>query len=806
MSPTQAEFRRQHAPDAGLLAQAREAFLPALGEAFAVAVARYDDVLFDRAERAGSSQLLFLDGMRELRRQREGIVSRFRTQLDRAWRALEEGTPLSAEGALSGHGTGLSLVSEQELESRLAVRNLAAAIQRECKDVLPRLDRRLGWIAGGGELDADSSPIGPEHIGVAVHEAFSGCELAPEVRLVLIKLCERDLAPLVAKLYEGLDQRLARAGVLPGPATAPRPSRPPPPPPRPEAGPEALFERVPEEPHAGQGWNEPAPEEYSPAWAARFMERWAGNRAAMEQQYGNAGGQAGHGAGHGPLPSDPAAQGVLLEALHQLLQHSRDLRGGAESAAGTIQQAQGQQRPLSQREMLSVLSLLQATPTATLRAAIGDEHESLSQRLKSEVLANASQLGVDPSSTRLDPKDEDAIDLVGMLFDVLLDERDLAGRPRELIGRLVVPFVKVALLDRRMFVQKTHPARRLLNALAEACEGNQGESAAERTLLAKVEEIIERLVAEFNENLAIFMTLEEEFREFLEQHRRRVEITERRAAEIQRGQERLEQARQRAQTELDARIDGVQLPGAVADFLRNAWQHHVTLALLREGDTGEVFVEAMALADGLMDEVAEAQRHVVGKPWLQAWQPALLKVLASVGLYGDAATAAIGALHDTLQAVADARPELERPLPELPAVALPQPAPVENSPVDLAGADGSAEFDKADVEHIRALPIGTWLDFIDKDGRVQPGKLSWVSPISSRLLFVNRRGVRFCVASAEELAVMVRLGRLRMHVADEGAFDAAMQGVIERLDTGAAAAAAATAATPPSPRGPVTLH
>ncbi len=159
------------------------------------------------------------------------------------------------------------------------------------------------------------------------------------------------------------------------------------------------------------------------------------------------------------------------------------------------------QRPLSQREMLSVLSLLQATPNAALNAAIGDEQESLSQRLKSEVLSNASQLGMDPTSTRLDPKDEDAIDLVGMLFDVLLDERDLAGRPRELIGRLVVPFVKVALLDRRMFVQKTHPARRLLNALAEACEGNQGESAAERTLLAKVEEIIHRLVAEFNENL-----------------------------------------------------------------------------------------------------------------------------------------------------------------------------------------------------------------------------------------------------------------------------------------------------------------
>ncbi|MBO8043321.1 DUF1631 family protein, partial [Pseudomonas aeruginosa] len=173
------------------------------------------------------------------------------------------------------------------------------------------------------------------------------------------------------------------------------------------------------------------------------------------------------------------------------------------------------------------LSLLQATPSATLRAAIGEDGESLAQRLKSEVLSSATRLGVDPGQTRLDPQDEDAIDLVGMLFDVMLDERELEGRSRELIGRLVVPFVKVAMLDRRMFVQKTHPARKLLNSLAEACEGNTGESQAERMLMAKVEEIIERLVAEFNENLAIFLTLEEEFREFLVQHRRRVEIAER---------------------------------------------------------------------------------------------------------------------------------------------------------------------------------------------------------------------------------------------------------------------------------------
>src|SRR5690606_13080542 len=148
--------------------------------------------------------------------------------------------------------------------------------------------------------------------------------------------------------------------------------------------------------------------------------------------------------------------------------------------------------------------------------------------------------------------------------------------------------------------------------------------------------------------------------------------------------------------------------------------------------------EAMALADGMLDEVAEARSHVAGKDWLQAWHSALFKVLARVGLHGDAASAAIVAMSDTLQAVATANPQMETTLPELPAVPLPQPAPAENGPVDVAvlGAEAQ-EFDNADVEQIRALRVGTWLAFIDTEGREQPGKLSWVSPISQHLLFVN---------------------------------------------------------------------
>ena len=751
--------------DPSQLMLARDVALPALAQAFSTVLARFDDVLFDRAATAGASQLLFLDGMRELRRQREQIEAGFAAHLQRSWEALAAGTPLSAEATLSGQAEdGLSLVSEHELESRLAVRQFASVLLRDLKPVLGRLDRRLGWIGGGLELEADTNPISPEHLGVALHDAFAGCELAPEVRLLVIKLCERDLHAPVGKIYERLDDHLAKAGVMPQ-MSAPRRSAAPPRP-GPAQPPPGLEELVEQRVPAGfaEGEDEPS----SPAWARRFTERWERQRGHLQ------GGQGAEPSGFG------GEQGVLLDALHELLRQTRHVREDATSAA---QVAVGQQRPLSQREMMSVLSLLQATPSATLRAAIGEDGESLAQRLKSEVLSGATQLGVDPSQARLDPQDEDAIDLVGMLFDVMLDERDLEGRSRELIGRLVVPFVKVALLDRRMFVQKTHPARKLLNSLAEACEGNTGESQAERVLMGKVEEIIDRLVAEFNENLAIFLTLEEEFRDFLVQHRRRIEIAERRAAETQRGQEKLEMARGRAGAELDRRIADATLPQAIAEFLRQPWQHHLTLALLREGEEGTSVAEALALADGLLDEVAEARRQIVGKPWLQAWQAGLTRVFASVGVHGDAASRAIDVLHDTLQGIAESRPELERALPELPQVALPVPPAQDVAAVELATPVQQDDFDNADAERFRRMEIGNWLDFVDKDGKVQAGKLSWISPISSRLLFVNRRGVRFCVASPEELAVMVRLGRLRAHV-DDGAFDSAMQGVIDRLDPG----------------------
>ena len=98
-----------------------------------------------------------------------------------------------------------------------------------------------------------------------------------------------------------------------------------------------------------------------------------------------------------------------------------------------------------------------------------------------------------------------------------------------------------------------------------------------------------------------------------------------------------------------------------------------------------------------------------------------------------------------------------------------------------------ASVDAAWAEFFRALPLGTWLDFVDRAGNVQAGKLAWVSPISGKRMFVNRRGTRFCVAMPEQLAAMVRLERLRLH-RDDDAFYSAMQTAVDSLETTARAA------------------
>jgi hypothetical protein len=206
---------------------------------------------------------------------------------------------------------------------------------------------------------------------------------------------------------------------------------------------------------------------------------------------------------------------------------------------------------------------------------------------------------------------------------------------------------------------------------------------------------------------------------------------------------------------------------------------------LRDGHESPKFLGAVSAGDALLSAWLEAEEKAsFSDAAFSALRPQLDPVLQSAGVLGSAADEVMESLRAALSAVKapqGASSELveviERNAPPSNAVQPPEPAaeePAESEPKP------ALEFDPADIERIRKLEVGAWVQFIDEEGNSQPAKLSWFSPISNRMLFVNRRGLRYCVASAEELAAMIQSNRLIIRQND-AAFEHAMNQVLGRL-------------------------
>ena len=656
-----------------------------------------------------------LTALRDLRRARAQLRQGFERSLEAAFVALQQEPDT---GAAVKHV--LHLLSEDALEEQLASEQMVDNLLRRHAASLELLDQRLAVITDRSVLAAGDNPIGPQALAKAMRESLEDVDLSTALRIAMYKFMERELATALTPLYDRVNARLGEAGILP-----------------------RLLPSV--------------PTVDAPAAAIAPADVVASNDAAGEAS-----------------TQDHALFASLIGMLQSWRHHAMPATAGSRANA----------TQLGAPELMSALSLLQRDPPDMLEQAIGDGRLSLGdlslgELLRREVLMGARRLGIGGDDLNLSTIQEDAVDLVGMLFDVLLDERDFEPGIRRKIGRMLVPFVKVAVKDRRMFVSKGHPARRFLNAVAEACEGNHGDAPQEKELLDHVDASIDRLVAEFNEDVAIFEVLEQELRAFMTQHRLRVEIAERRAAETQRGRERLEAARARAAADIGVRLSTRQLPVAVEQLLSGYAVHHLTQLGLRSGAEAEPYARVLAMLDALLDVADTPSLRANGAVALD--RPGLLEILGSSGCVGAQADAAIEAIETSLaQADGAGAPEVSLPAPVVAGAAVLPPV------LEVVGGRDQLDYDPEVAERMRALAIDTWVQLTGESGRSEPAKVSWISPISSRFLFVNRRGARVLVASAEELAAMEKQGRVQVRPSGS-AFDNALQQIVGKLQTKMAA-------------------
>jgi hypothetical protein len=75
--------------------------------------------------------------------------------------------------------------------------------------------------------------------------------------------------------------------------------------------------------------------------------------------------------------------------------------------------------------------------------------------------------------------------------------------------------------------------------------------------------------------------------------------------------------------------------------------------------------------------------------------------------------------------------------------------------------------EQAQYERARTLPFGTWIEFDEAEGRVRR-RLSWLSPVTGNVLFVNLRGQRAGESTLDMLARRLAAGTARVVTAGEG--------------------------------------
>ena len=110
------------------------------------------------------------------------------------------------------------------------------------------------------------------------------------------------------------------------------------------------------------------------------------------------------------------------------------------------------------------------------------------------------------------------------------------------------------------------------------------------------------------------------------------------------------------------------------------------------------------------------------------------------------------------------------------AIRMNQPAPEDSKAAALEASASQEAIDALDQRRAgklagqvdqydamaQSLARGTWFDVVQDDSSSHRCRLSWVSPMRTRLLFTNRDGFDAFVRSEREVAAMLREGRLGM--------------------------------------------
>lgn len=695
------------------------------------------DVLVDFAAKSESMtiQTEFFDAQRELYLKGLSTLQYFRRNLDQLSPRNE------AESPLQPGGDTLSLLDKDDYELSVALGTIADNCAIRNQQSLHAFRQRLSVIRGGRRVNLEHTPLNPRQVTEAFDRGIADLDIDKRVRLVLFTLFDRYVVAIIDGALENINRRLAEAGILPtirydvprggkSPAPASQQSRP---------------ETDPADPA-------------SPTPPARAGSSPVGG--VSSQQDLSAGGAATtlpSTVYTPPLHGGPPSTEESLRAISQLLAKRRK-----QAHSQPVQPATPQQREASRRQLKQALEIpsMQEKASAALLTAQGDKmvvDKQLMLRVREVLRRQRALIRSLASRKQLASSEQDVIEIVGMLFEAILDDDNIPITVKTLLSHLHTPYLKIAADDPGFLRGKNHPARELLDEMLRLgvrwVDDSKPGQGLFPVLRECVREVIEKpLSTDFG---ALRGQLDLRAQQ-LGKHR---EVTEKRTLEKEKGQALLAQSRETAHSAVQTLLAEHRQPAEVRTFMQTVFTDYLSLLLLRNemNPRHPVCKQALNEAVELIDKISEGD--------LQAGT--------------NAAIALRGLIRDLLPHYENHVDQFIRQLEGPLKFDEPPPAVVETA------ADAPPEQGR-DEEKVMGMAPGSLLRWLPQGQEESLQiKLIWTNPHTRSMLFVNQEGIKVAQMKAREVADALKNGTLEPldKAARGGLLDGLLDNIRKRLQT-----------------------
>lgn len=687
-------------------------------------------------------------------------------------------------------GDMLSLVEHSDLEETIAITSITHRAEGFYAEQLWALQQRLALLNDGEKLDERSNPASPVQFCEALRKVLASLDIDAKTKIIGYKIFDQEVVGQLEGLYDEINQYLIHQNLLPNLRFVPSSDNG-------SDARSAMEDQVADDPFDINPLGELPPQ-------SGVEHRRASDRLLS-----------------GALnPSDVQYQSSLLNAIKLLQAHithqgsiHHDTAGVQQSlapvaASGFVprpagatypaaslipaNQQQSQQagaqnlRVYNSDQLVGVLDNLQTnTLTATQRAfeAASNATGVVSlppQRVQEVSQQMMQQIAQENENGAVEAGDMQTIDLVGMLFEYMLSDEHLPDSVKALLSYLHTPFLKIAFIDKDFFEQPEHPARVLLNSLAEAgvrWVGNDGSDQFE--IFNKIKVTVFRLLEDFKNDVRLFAELLIEFNAYTHNVARRQELMERRALEKAQGEEKLREAKVQVNNAVRSRTDGREMPSAILLLLLQPWSDYLSFVLLRYGENSEAWQRAVAVIDDLLWSL-EPKTLQADKVKQMEHQDSLLGAL-------EHGFETIGYEQAKGRKLIDAVIALQR-LALQSKKAEPAPAPMrsklESMAAEKAGqtedtsAPQTADETKI-VDSLKMIEFGTWFEF--EGGKRL--KVAWFNQKTNHYMLVDQQGRKVSLIAGLQLAREMIAGKAHVIAGStKPFFERALENIYQTLN------------------------